>query len=188
MAEQPGIVVGRVLSPHGLRGEVKVEPLTDFPERFERDSRLWLDGVERKVERGRPQGRSIILKLEGIDDRAKAESLRGHDLTVPEVAELPSEEGLYYLHDIIGLRVLDRHGADVGRVADVLMTGSNDVYVIEGERGELLLPALDDVVLEVDVGEGRILVDPPDGLEWQRAPPPRRTGRHRRPPDKTRKT
>jgi 16S rRNA processing protein RimM len=164
--EQP-IVVGLILAPHGVHGELKVQSLTDFPERFEPDSHLWLKGEERIVQRGRWSGRSLILKLQGIDTRNEAEALRGAELTVPEATEI-EEEGVYYLHDIIGLPVFDAAGAFLGKLEDVFSTGSTDVYVVRGERGELLLPALDDVVTDVDIRAGRIVVAVPEGIEFQR--------------------
>ena len=164
--DESPVVVGRIVAAHGIKGEVKVEPMTDFPERFARGSRLWLDGVERTVQSGRWQRTQVIVKLAGVSSRDAAEALRGKELSVPDLAELPPDEDLYYLHDIVGLRVETRDGETLGEVYDVLSTGSNDVYVVRGERGELLLPALDDVVLEVDVTGGRIVVDVPDGIEF----------------------
>jgi 16S rRNA processing protein RimM len=172
--------VGRILAPHGIRGELKVQPLSDFPERFEAGSRLWLRGEERVVERGRWAGRSVLLKLRGLDTRNEAETLRGEELTVPEAAQL-QDEGVYYLHDIIGLPVFDTAGEALGRLAEVLSTGSTDVYVVRGDRGELLLPALDDVVTQVDVAGRRIVVEVPEGIKFQktnvRQPAPRGKGR-----------
>lgn len=167
------VTVGRIVTAHGVRGEVKVEPLTDFPQRFESGSRLWLEDREYTVERGRWQGRSVILKLGGVDTRERAEALRGKELLAAEAAEIESE-GVYYLHDVIGLRVEDRSGDLLGRLEDVLTTGSNDVYVVRGERGELLLPALDDIVIEVDVEGGRVTVDVPEGIEFARPAPARK--------------
>jgi len=164
----PPVTVGRVLAPHGIRGELKVQPLTDFPERFDAGSSLWLNGEERIVQRGRRAGRHVILKLRGLETRNQAEALRGAELTVPEAAEL-NEEGVYYLHDIIGLPVFDTNGAALGKLAEVFSTGSTDVYVVRGDQGELLLPALDDVVTEVDIAGGHILVSVPEGIEFQRS-------------------
>ena len=144
-----------------------MQPLTDFPERFEAGSRLWLNGAERIVQRGRWAGRSVILKLRGLETRNEAETLRGAELTVPEAAELV-DEGVYYLHDIIGLPVFDAGGRTLGTLEEVFSTGSTDVYVVRGDRGELLLPALDDVVTEVDLSGGRIVVSVPEGIEFQR--------------------
>jgi 16S rRNA processing protein RimM len=179
MADEP-IVVARITAAHGIRGEVKAEPLTDFPERFERGSKLWLAGIERTVEQGRWQGRGVILKLRGIDTRNDAEALRGEVLTVPELAEL-DEEGAFYIHDLIGLRVEDTTGAELGKLHDVITTGATDVYVIRGLGGELLLPALDDVVTSVDLKARRIVVDVPEGLDFQRPSPPAGTRRRARP-------
>jgi 16S rRNA processing protein RimM len=174
------VTVGRIVAAHGVRGEVKVEPLSDFPERFAAGSVLWLDGTPRTVERGRFQQRTVILKLEGVDTRNDAEALAGKTLLVPEAAEI-ADEGVYYLHDVIGARVQTTAGEALGELADVFSTGSNDVYVVRGARGELLLPALDDVVLEVDLPGRRIVVEVPDGLEFmpnaapkRRRPPPHR--------------
>jgi len=171
------VTVGRITAPHGIRGEVKVEPLTDFPQRFEAGSRLWLDGVPYTVERGRWQQRNVILKLRGIDTRNQAEALPGKELLAPQAMPIEAE-GVYYLHDILGARVQEASGAALGELADVFSTGANDVYVVRGPRGEILLPALDDVVLEVDLQARRITVAIPDGLEFTTAAPPKR----RRPP------
>jgi 16S rRNA processing protein RimM len=173
------VTVGRITTAHGIRGEVKVEPLTDFPERFERGSRLWLDGVPHDVERGRWQGRNVILKLTGVDGRTQAEALAGKELLAPEAMQIEDED-VYYLHDIIGLSVEDSSGEKLGQLIDVFSTGANDVYVVRGEQGELLLPALDDVVLDVDPKAGRIVVEVPDGIEFAKPGAPK----NKRPPQK----
>jgi 16S rRNA processing protein RimM len=179
MPDEP-IVVGRVTTAHGIKGELKVEVLTDFPERFERGSNLWLKGIERTIEQARPQGRGIILKLRGVDTRNDAEALRGEVLTVPELADL-DDEGAYYIHDLIGLRVEDTTGAELGKLFEVISTGATDVYVIRGPRGELLLPALDDVVTDIDLKKGRIQVEVPEGLDFQKPSPAPGTRRRARP-------
>jgi 16S rRNA processing protein RimM len=171
------LTAGRVLAPHGVRGEVKVEPLTDFPERFSPGSVLWLRGAPVRVVRGRWQGRTVVLKLEGLDDRDSAERLRGAELQVMPSPENLAE-GVFYRDEVIGLRVIDENGADLGRLADILRTGSNDVFVVRGPRGELLLPATDDVVKSVDLDGGRVVVEVLPGLEWQ---PARQAQPRRRP-------
>ena len=162
---QTAVCVGRVVGAHGLRGEVRVEPLTDFPERFEAGSVLWLDGAPRRVEASRWRGRSVYLKLDGASSRTEAAALRGKELMAPEPRPI-EEAGRYYRHDVVGLRVEDEAGAALGRVADILVTGANDVYVVRGEQGELLLPAIEDVVREVDVAGGRLVVALLPGLEF----------------------
>ena len=165
------VSVGRITSAHGVKGELNVQPLTDFPERFQPGARLWLDGSQRRVERSRTHGRAVILKLEGLDARNDAEALRGKELQVAAPQAL--EDGVFYQHDVIGLRVETGSGERLGLVADVLSTGSADVYLVRGEQGELLLPAIEDVVREIDVAGGRLVVELLEGLEFTRRPRPR---------------
>jgi 16S rRNA processing protein RimM len=160
------VSIGRVSSAHGVHGEVKVQPLTDFPERFDAGQTFWLDGKQRVIERSRWQKGTVVLKVEGIETRDAVEALRGHELQVPEPEELPEDEGIYYQHDIIGLKVEDTAGEALGRVTDVLSTGANDVYVVRGPKGEVLLPAVEDVVHEIDVPGGRMVVELLPGLEF----------------------
>ena len=166
------MTVGVIGAPHGIRGEVKVEPLTDFPERFEAGSMLWLRGAPVRVERGRWQGRALVLKLAGIETRSQAEALRGSALEAEPLASL--DEGVYYRDDLIGLAVVDIHGETLGRLVDILATGSNDVYVVRAARGELLLPATDDVIKEIDLARKTVTVDVAEGLEWVANARPRR--------------
>lgn len=177
------VCVGRLLSPHGVQGDVKVHPLSDFPERFRPGAHLWLDGVPVRIERSRWQGRVVVLKLEGIDNREAVEARRDHGLFVPEPAKL-REENVFYIHDIIGLTVSDQSGEELGRVSDVFATGSNDVYVVDGPMGQLLLPALDDVILSVDIEGGRMTVEVPPGLDFVpkgSGPKPRRAPQQKKP-------
>jgi 16S rRNA processing protein RimM len=146
-------------------------PLTDFPERFDEGAQVWLDGAPFTVRRRRWHGREMILALEGIEDRDTAEAQRGKELQVPSPKKL--DQDVFYQHDIVGLRAVTTEGEILGRIADVLSTGSNDVYVVQGDRGELLLPALEDVVREIDVESGRMVVQLLEGLEFTRAQTPR---------------
>jgi 16S rRNA processing protein RimM len=168
------VTVGRILSAHGIRGAVKVLPLSDFPARFKTGVRLWLKGVPVRIRDSRWQGKNLTLQLEGIDDRNAAEAIAGEELLVPEAAPL-DEEGVYYQHDILGLTALDLQGDLLGEVVDIFSTGSNDVYVIRGERGELLLPALDDVVRDIDLASKTMTVELMEGLEFQGGPKPKMT-------------
>lgn len=175
------MTIGRITSIHGIKGELRVMPLTDFPARFDAGAEVWLDGAPRRVRRSRWQGKELIVWLEGVDTRDAAEALRGKELMAPSPTQL--EEGVFYQHDIVGLQAVTPQGETLGRVSEVLATGSNDVYVVTGARGELLLPALEDVVHEIDVANGRIIVEVIEGLEFTRAPSPRTrrpTGEERR--------
>lgn len=178
------IAVGRVLRPWGLRGVLKVEPLTDFPERFAPGARLWLAGTERIVERARWQKGALYLKLADIDDATAAEAARDHLLEIPEsdLHELEPDE--YYLYQLVGLTVRAADGTPLGVVREVLTTAGNAVLVVSGERGEALLPFVEDVILAVDLEHRQIEVDAGGGLlDWTATRPPRppRAPRRRRP-------
>ena len=155
------IVVGQIRRPHGIRGEVRVEILTDYPERVDRHEYVYLarpqspDDVERHVlESVRPHKGVLLIKLEGVEDRDAAETLRGMLVEVPLEDAVPLEEGEYYHFQMIGVDVETDTGEWLGRVADVIATGAADVFVVRGPRGEILLPAIEDVILELDT-EGR---------------------------------
>ncbi|MDE2747023.1 MAG: ribosome maturation factor RimM [Chloroflexota bacterium] len=157
--------VGLVERPRGLKGEIKVLPLTDFPQRFDRGARVFIDGAPRTVESSNWQKGRVYLFIDGVADLESAESLRGELIEIPE-EERPSEgESFWYLDEIEGLRVVGGDGAELGTIREVLQTGANDVYIVDrGERRDLLVPALRDVVVDVDLGAGTMTVDLPDGL------------------------
>jgi 16S rRNA processing protein RimM len=161
----PGFVaIGRIRAPRGLVGELKVEPLTDFPDRFAPGETVWVRGRRLVVEGARWHHKDLLLKLEGIDRPEDADDLRGCPLEVPESELRPLADGQFYRFQVVGLRVYDREGHALGEVVEVLPTGSNDVYVVRGELGELLVPAIDDVVKEVDIGGGRMVVELMEGM------------------------
>jgi 16S rRNA processing protein RimM len=178
---ETAVAIGRITSSHGIKGELRVMPLTDFPERFNAGAEVWIDGKPVLVTRRRWQGKEMILAIEGVDTRDAADALRGKEIMAPSPTQL--DEGVFYQHDIVGLRAVTLQGEVLGRVSEVISTGSNDVYVVVGDRGELLLPALEGVVHEVDVENGRLVVDVIEGLEFTRtaSPRPRRpSGEERR--------
>jgi 16S rRNA processing protein RimM len=116
------------------------------------------------VEGRQLHARRAVLKLEGVDQRAEAEKLRGLLIQVPVDEAVPLDQGEYYLYQIVGLEVWTKEGEYLGRVAEVLETGSNDVYVVREGGREILIPALSDVVLEVDLEENRMEVHLMEGL------------------------
>ena len=156
------VAVGRALAPFGLSGELKVQPLTDNPERFRQGSRLWA-GNERVIVAGARSAAGLLyISLEGCADRTSVERFRGAILQVPE-SDLPLlTEGAHYRFQMIGLTVRDPEGTKLGTLVEVIETGANDVYRVRTESGtELMLPATDDVVLRVDREQGMMTVDPP---------------------------
>ena len=156
--------LGRVLAPHALHGEVKVEPLTSQPERFAVGKTLWVGDTPHDVEAVRWQKSFVYLKLAGVDSIDDAEALRDRFLSVPETELGPLPEGEYYTYQLIGMAVYTVDGERLGGVADIFSTGGNDVYVVRGPRGEILLPAIRDVILEVDVAAGKMVVSLMDGM------------------------
>ncbi len=167
--EDAYLAVARVVAAHGIRGEVRCSLLTDFPERFKKGLRLYV-GDERtphEVERARVDRKGVVLKLTAVDQRSDAEALRGALLCVTETDAVRLPRGSYFWHEIIGLRVRTTDGRYLGKVAEIMETGSADVYVVRPDppaRGELLLPAIKDVVRAIDLGQGEMTVTLIEGL------------------------
>lgn len=154
------ITVGKVLAPHGVRGDVRILPLTDFPDRFFHTPAVYLDnGKQVAITAVRRHGRYLLLHFAGYDTPEAAAQLRGSLLRVPRSALVPLPPGSYYVFDIIGLSVYTADGRLRGTVTDVLSTGSNDVYVVTPPTGkDLLVPALKQVVLSIDIDGGRMTI------------------------------
>ena len=158
-------MVGKIGAPHGVRGEVRITSHSDNPGRFAPGGVLYLEGRPHKVQRSfKAHGRACVLRLEGISTRQEAEALRGKLLTVPREDSPPPSEGTYYHHQLLGLSVYTQEGESLGPVADILATGSNDVYVVSNDGEELLIPAIESVVRQVDLDQGVMVVDLPEGL------------------------
>jgi 16S rRNA processing protein RimM len=156
------VAVGRVLSVFGLNGELKVQSLTDNPERFAPKSRLHAGQQLVIITASRDAGRHTYIKLKGFPSRTSVEKFRGVLLQIPESELPPLAEGEFYRFQLIGLEVYDRAGAKLGTVAEVLETGATDVYRITApDTPDLLLPATPDVVIEIDLKNKRMTVDPP---------------------------
>ena len=162
----PFLIVGEVLGPHGVSGLLRVRPLTDFPERFIGLKTIYVGDALRPyvVERASVTDSTVLLKLRGIDSAEAAEQLRGALLRVPRSEAVPLGPGEYYYDEIIGLEVVTTAGERLGQIVDILRTGSNDVYVVHGPRGEVLIPAIADVVKEIRLDQGEMLIAPLPGL------------------------
>jgi 16S rRNA processing protein RimM len=166
--EEP-ILVGVVARPHGLVGEVVVEVWSDTPDRFSAGraltARLPGGGTRALTIAGsRPFGGRLLVRFEGVTTRAEGEALRDAELSIPrrEVAPLPP--GRYYRFELVGLTVRTGAGETLGRVIEVFATGSNDVLVVDGPGGEILLPAIESVLLSVSPERGELRVEVPPGL------------------------
>jgi 16S rRNA processing protein RimM len=163
-APQGALIVGHILAPWGIRGELKVEVLTDFPERFAPRKVVYLNTNPLEIESCRYHKHHLILKLATIDSIEAADKLRGQDLTIPgsELYLLP--QGQYYTFQLIGLKVVTTEGQTLGLVTDIMSTASNDVYIVEGKRGEILIPAIEDVVKSIDLKKGEMVIEAIEGL------------------------
>jgi 16S rRNA processing protein RimM len=159
------LVVGRIVRAHGVRGEMRVEVLTELPERL-----TWLERVylSRDPDDENPQPATItgvrfhkgqaLLTLEGTGSREEADALRSTYLLVPVGEAIPLEEDEYYLYQLEGLEVVTDEGERLGVIKEVLETGANQVFVVAGPAGELLLPNTQEVVQEIDLEAGRMTV------------------------------
>lgn len=169
MAAPRFIVIGRVLRPHGIRGEVLVEVITDFPERFDALEVAYLGydnwhATPLRIRTRRWHRAGALLSFEGYPDRTSVEALRDMFVQIPIEEAKPLPEGSYYAHELVGLEVITTEGEELGRISDVLFTAANDVYVVQTARGELLLPAIHQVIKEIDPAAGHIIVELLPGL------------------------
>ncbi len=176
MAEgtSPGerIVIGKIVKASGIRGEVMVQPLTDFPERYRTLQKVFLAAEGNRgitgtvgVESARKQGEHWIVKFAGVDDRSAAEALVGADLEVERSEAAPLPDGKMYAFDIVGLDVVTDQGRHVGQVKEVLRLPSHDLYVVEDPQGrETMVPAVDAIVTKIDLAGRRMVIRPPEGL------------------------
>jgi 16S rRNA processing protein RimM len=167
MAEKD-VVIGKIIGTYGNRGMVKIFPLTDFPERFLKMSKMTLenDGNIREytVSQAKKHQKYIVVKYDQVTDMTMAETLKGSLIKISKDELMPLPEGSFYIFDIIGLEVYSVDGEFIGVVEDVLQTGANDVYVINNkekkEQKPLLIPALKEVVKEIDIKGGKMVISP----------------------------
>lgn len=161
--------VGVIANTHGIRGEVKVYPTTDDVNRFDDLKNVILDTGKEKLEL-QVQGvkyykNMVILKFKGIDNINDIEKYKGKDLLVTRENAVPLGKNEYYIADLIDMEVFDEEGKKLGILNDVMQTGANDVYVIILENGsELLLPNIDQCILDVNVEEKKMTVHVLEGL------------------------
>ena len=167
MPESPKyLIIGRVLKPWGVRGEVKIEILTEFPERFASLRQVFVgdDAKPFLVDHARLHGKSALLKFKGIDSPEDAEALRDQlvQVALEDAVKLP--KGKLYLYQLIGLSVVTAEGEALGEITDVLDTGANDVYVVQDGTREMLIPAIEDVVKQIDLERREVRIKMMEGL------------------------
>ena len=164
------VAIGEVARPHGLRGEVRVTLLTDRPERFERvgECVLWDAARDqrqpRRIAAARRHGDALIVTFAGCDSVDEARTLVGRLIALPREEALPPPPGSFYPWQLEGARVTTEDGRLVGRVTGIERAGAQDLWVVAGEGREHLIPAVADIVVDVDVAAGRVVIRPPEGL------------------------
>lgn len=162
--------VGKITSAHGIKGEVKVLPLTNNPERFYNLYYIWIFDDKKneknkfEIESVRILPNGVYLKLKGIESRNDAERFKGLFLKVDEENTIELDENEYFIKDLLHINVYADDGKYLGSISDVLQTGANDVYVVKGEDREILLPAIRDVVKKVDIKNRTMIVHLLEGL------------------------
>lgn len=166
--KQNYLSVGKVTSTHGVRGEVRIQPFTDYPEQFKAFSTLYFDNKGKeaikvlgiKIAKNMP-----VLKFEGINSVEEGQALLRRELFANR-EDFSLEEGSYFIVDLIGLQVEDSEtGQSYGEIVDITQTGANDVYHVKTPEGKLLyVPAIKEVVMETDLEEGKMRIKPLEGL------------------------
>lgn len=164
------VVIGEIVRPHGLRGHVRVTPLTDDPARFERlDACVVWDATRdvrhvRRITTARRQGRGVIVALAGCDSVETARALAGWLIAVPEAEALDPGSGHFYPWQLTGCRVTTEDGREVGRVTGIERSPAHDLWVVADGAREHLVPAVPEIVVEVDLAGRRVVIRPPEGL------------------------
>ena len=161
--------VGVITTTHGVRGEVKVYPTTDEPERFLDLDYVLLDtGRELRrldIKNVRFFKNLAILKFDGIDNINDIEKYKGRDLWIPREEAQELDEDEYYIADLLGMKVLLEDGSEFGTLRDVMETGANDVYIVDSvKHGEVLLPAIKECIRSVDIEKEQMMIHLMDGL------------------------
>jgi 16S rRNA processing protein RimM len=165
------IPIGRVVRPHGVRGKMKLDYFGENVNRFPPSREVFIEvksGNLRTYEilETTPQAPRLILHLRGIEKREEVESLVGKEVFIKRNSLPDLEEGEYYWMDLLGMSVETQGGKKIGRVKEIFSTGANDVYVVDGKRGEIFLPATEEVIQGVDLEKGVMKVSRKDGL-WE---------------------
>ncbi len=163
------VIIGQIVKPHGVRGALKVLPLTDDPKRFSSLTQVYLGEEDRQgepvgIKKVQFQAGNIILTLENINSREEAELWRRQYVQIPAGETMPLPDGAYYFYQLIGLKVITNAGDVVGVVEDVASYPANDVFVVVDSEREYLIPDIPDVIEKVDVDAGEIIINPIPGL------------------------
>lgn len=156
--------VGRVARAHGLRGELRVAVFAAGAPNLQPGRRVYLGGRAHVIVRSRPSGDAWIVELRGLSGRDAAEAWRGALLECPDADVQRADGESYFVHELVGLRVMTAAGREVGTLVEVMQTGANDVYIVRGAAGEVLVPAIGEFVASIDVPAGVVTITPLPGM------------------------
>jgi len=163
-SEPEFITIGQILVPRGIKGKLKVKVVTDFPQRFAPASKVYVNQQPMTIDGAEWHKGNAIIKFNAIDSLDAAQKLKGQPIEIHRSQLEPLPEGQYYHFQLIGLEVWTTQGELLGTVAEILSAKSNDNYVVRGSRGEILIPAIEDIVKSIDPDGGRIVIEPVEGL------------------------
>jgi len=158
------VTIGQILAPWGVKGKLKVRIVTDFPQRFAPSSKIYINRQPMTIDSAEWHKGKVIIKLNQIDTIEAAQRLRGQPIEIHHSQVHPLPEGQYYHFQLIGLEVWTTQGELLGNITEVLAAESNDNYVVSGAKGEILIPAIEDVVKSIDLDSRRITIEPIEGL------------------------
>jgi 16S rRNA processing protein RimM len=163
------VVIGYITKPHGIKGALKVEPITDDPGRFNQIKKIFLTQDEEtrfefSIDRVQVGPKYVIISLDEITERNEAEKWKNAYIEIPREKVLPLPKGQHYFYELIGLMVRTNSGENIGPLVDVLSYPEHDVYVVESGLREILIPAAPEIVLETDITAGTITINPIEGL------------------------
>ena len=157
------ITIGKILAPWGFKGKLKTEVLTDFPQRFAPSSKVYINQQSMTIDSTEWHKGKAIIKLSTINSFEEAEKLEGQAVEIHQGQLQPLPEGQYYHFQLIGLEVRTTQGELLGSITEILSTPSNDNYVVNGTQGEILIPAIEDVIKSIDLSKGSLVIEPIEG-------------------------
>ena len=158
------IAIGEIIAPWGINGHLQVRVITDFPQHFSPSSEIYINRQPMTINSTDWHKRKAIISLNTIDGIEDAQKLQGQPVEIHQSQLYSLPEGQYYHFQLIGLEVWTTQGELLGTVTDILTAASNDNYVVHGAKGEILIPAIEDVIKSIDCDRGCITIEPMEGL------------------------
>ena len=158
------ITVGSVLASYGVEGKLKIKIETDFPQRFTPGAKIYINRQPMTIDSAEWHSGKLVIKLNTIDSKEDAQKLQGKNVEIYHSQVHSLSEGQYYYFQLIGLEVWTTQGEFLGNITEILATESNDNYVVRHTKGEILIPAIEDVVKSIDFDKGCLVIEPIEGL------------------------